>query len=143
MARPRRNTAAAAAKADAAETVQAVKTESAVCADEEKGAASAAVQKDAARVTEKKETAGAAVQKDAAGAVKEQDISHEAGRTVVVEFAGKQIMAKDVLKKAEEAYLAAHKGVGIKTLELYISPEQNAAYYVVNGEASKDFVIQL
>lgn len=52
-------------------------------------------------------------------------------------------MAKDVLKKAEEAYLAAHKGVGIKTLELYISPEQNAAYYVVNGEASKDFVIQL
>ena len=72
-----------------------------------------------------------------------QDTFHEAGRTVVVEFAGKQIMAKDVLKKAEEAYLAAHKGVGIKTLELYISPEQNAAYYVVNGEASKDFVIQL
>ena len=125
MARPRRNTATAVAKADTAETVQAVKKESAVCAAEEKG------------------TVSAAAQKDAAGAVKEQDISHEAGRTVVVEFAGKQIMAKDVLKKAEEAYLAAHKGVGIKTLELYISPEQNAAYYVVNGEASKDFVIQL
>ena len=106
MARPRRNTATAVAKADTAETVQAVKKESAVCAAA-------------------------------------QDTFHEAGRTVVVEFAGKQIMAKDVLKKAEEAYLAAHKGVGIKTLELYISPEQNAAYYVVNGEASKDFVIQL
>ena len=110
MARPRRNTATAVAKADTAETVQAVKKESAVCAAEEKGTVSAAAQKDAA---------------------------------CVVEFAGKQIMAKDVLKKAEEAYLAAHKGVGIKTLELYISPEQNAAYYVVNGEASKDFVIQL
>ena len=134
MARPRRNTATAVAKADTAETVQAVKKESAVCAAEEKGTVSAAAQKDAACVSEKKGTAGAA---DA------QDTFHEAGRTVVVEFAGKQIMAKDVLKKAEEAYLAAHKGVGIKTLELYISPEQNAAYYVVNGEASKDFVIQL
>ena len=134
MARPRRNTATAVAKADTAETVQAVKKESAVCAAEEKGTVSAAALKDAACVSEKKGTAGAA---------EAQDTFHEAGRTVVVEFAGKQIMAKDVLKKAEEAYLAAHKGVGIKTLELYISPEQNAAYYVVNGEASKDFVIQL
>lgn len=134
MARPRRNTATAVAKADTAETVQAVKKESAVCAAEEKGTVSAAAQKDAACVSEKKGTAGAA---------EAQDTFHEAGRTVVVEFAGKQIMAKDVLKKAEEAYLAAHKGVGIKTLELYISPEQNAAYYVVNGGASKDFVIQL
>lgn len=134
MARPRRNTATAVAKADTAETVQAVKKESAVCAAEEKGTVSAAAQKDAACVSEKKGTAGAA---------EAQDTFHEAGRTVVVEFAGKQIMAKDVLKKAEEAYLAAHKGVGIKTLELYISPEQNAAYYVVNGEAFKDFVIQL
>lgn len=134
MARPRRNTATAVAKADTAETVQAVKKESAVCAAEEKGTVSVAAQKDAACVSEKKGTAGAA---------EAQDTFHEAGRTVVVEFAGKQIMAKDVLKKAEEAYLAAHKGVGIKTLELYISPEQNAAYYVVNGEASKDFVIQL
>lgn len=134
MARLRRNTATAVAKADTAETVQAVKKESAVCAAEEKGTVSAAAQKDAACVSEKKGTAGAA---------EAQDTFHEAGRTVVVEFAGKQIMAKDVLKKAEEAYLAAHKGVGIKTLELYISPEQNAAYYVVNGEASKDFVIQL
>ena len=134
MARPRRNTATAVAKADTAETVQAVKKDSAVCAAEEKGTVSAAAQKDAACVSEKKGTAGAA---------EAQDTFHEAGRTVVVEFAGKQIMAKDVLKKAEEAYLAAHKGVGIKTLELYISPEQNAAYYVVNGEASKDFVIQL
>ena len=125
MTRPRRNTAAAAVKVDTAETVQAVKEESGVCAAGEKGAVSAAGQKKAACVAEEKYT------------------THEAGRTVVVEFAGKQIMAKDVLHKAEEAYLAAHKDVEIKTLELYISPEQNAAYYVVNGEASEDFVVQL
>lgn len=125
MTRPRRNTAAAAVKVDTAETVQAVKEESGVCAAGEKGAVSAAGQKKTACVAEEKNT------------------THEAGRTVVVEFAGKQIMAKDVLQKAEEAYLAAHKDVEIKTLELYISPEQNAAYYVVNGEASEDFVVQL
>ena len=125
MARPRRNTATAVAKVDTAETVQAVKEESGVCAAGEKGAVSAAGQKKSACVAEEKYT------------------THEAGRTVVVEFAGKQIMAKDVLQKAEEAYLAAHKDVEIKTLELYISPEQNAAYYVVNGEASEDFVVQL
>ena len=125
MARPRRNTVSAAAKVDTAETVQAVKEVSAVCAAGEKGAVSASGQKNTACVAEEKNT------------------THEAGRTVVVEFAGKQIMAKDVLQKAEEAYLAAHKDVEIKTLELYISPEQNAAYYVVNGEASEDFVVQL
>ena len=125
MTRPRRNTAAAAVKVDTAETVQAGKEESGVCAAGEKGAVSAAGQKKSACVAEEKYT------------------THEAGRTVVVEFAGKQIMAKDVLQKAEEAYLAAHKDVEIKTLELYISPEQNAAYYVVNGEASEDFVVQL
>ena len=125
MTRPRRNTAAAAVKVDTAETVQAVKEESGVCAAGEKGAVSAAGQKKSACVAEEKYT------------------THEAGRTVVVEFAGKQIMAKDVLQKAEEAYLAAHKDVEIKTLELYISPEQNAAYYVVNGEASEDVVVQL
>ena len=125
MTRPRRNTAAAAAKVDTAETVQAVKEVSAVCAAGEKGAVSASGQKNTACVAEEKNT------------------THEAGRTVVVEFAGKQIMAKDVLQKAEEAYLVAHKDVEIKTLELYISPEQNAAYYVVNGEASEDFVVQL
>lgn len=133
MARPRRNTAAAAAKVDTAETVQAVKEESAVCAAGEKGAVSASGQKKTACVAEEKNDAGVA----------EENTTHEAGRTVVVEFAGKQIMAKDVLQKAEEAYLAAHKDVEIKTLELYISPEQNAAYYVVNGEASEDFVVQL
>lgn len=133
MARPRRNTAAAAAKVDTAETVQAVKEESAVCVAGEKGAVSASGQKKTACVAEEKNDAGVA----------EENTTHEAGRTVVVEFAGKQIMAKDVLQKAEEAYLAAHKDVEIKTLELYISPEQNAAYYVVNGEASEDFVVQL
>lgn len=73
----------------------------------------------------------------------EQKPVRRAERTVIVEFAGKQIKAKEILAKAEAAYEEAHKGVEIKTLELYISPEQNAAYYVVNGEGSDEFKIEL
>lgn len=67
----------------------------------------------------------------------------EAGKTVVVEYAGKQIKAKEVLAQAESAFKAARSGEEIRTIELYISVEQNAAYYVVNGESNENFKIQL
>lgn len=67
----------------------------------------------------------------------------EIEKTVVIEFGGKQIKARDVLAQAEEAYAQSHPGTAVKTMELYISPEQSAAYYVVNGEASEDFKIGL
>lgn len=62
---------------------------------------------------------------------------------VVIEFAGKQTVAKDVLDKAVKAYEAAHKGVEIKTIEVYVKPEENVAYYVVNGEGSDDYKVTL
>lgn len=67
----------------------------------------------------------------------------EAEKSVVVEFGGRQVVAKDVLAQAEKAYAETHPETVIKTIELYISPEQNAAYYVVNGEGSDDFKIEL
>lgn len=62
---------------------------------------------------------------------------------VVIEFAGKQIVAKDVLDKAVKAYEEAHKGAEIKTIEVYVKPEENVAYYVVNGEGSDDYKVTL
>lgn len=62
---------------------------------------------------------------------------------VVIEFAGRQIMAKEVLDKAVKAYSAAHKGAEIKTIEVYVKPEENVAYYVVNGEGSDDYKVTL
>ena len=62
---------------------------------------------------------------------------------VVIEFAGKQIVAKDVLDKAVKAYAEAHKGAEIKTIEVYVKPEENVAYYVVNGEGSDDYKVTL
>ena len=62
---------------------------------------------------------------------------------VYIEFAGKQIVAKDVLDKAVKAYAEAHKGAEIKTIEVYVKPEENVAYYVVNGEGSDDYKVIL
>ncbi|MCD7906675.1 MAG: DUF6465 family protein [Clostridium sp.] len=91
----------------------------------------------AAKVAEIKEEVKAVAKETATAPAAEIE------KTVVVEFGGKQINAKEVLAQAEKAYLASHPGVEIKNVELYISPEQNAAYYVVNREASDDFKIEL
>ena len=42
-----------------------------------------------------------------------------------------------------KAYEEAHKGAEIKTIEVYVKPEENVAYYVVNGEGSDDYKVTL
>lgn len=120
MARPRRNIAAA------------VQNKAVEAAAEVVASAKAA----APRKTAVSESAAAA--ECAAAAVKA-----EPERKVVVEFGGKQLKIEDIMAQAEKAYADARTNVEIKSVELYISPEQNAAYYVVNGEASEDFKIEL
>ncbi len=63
---------------------------------------------------------------------------------VHIQFGGdKDIVAKDILDKAVENYKASHKDVQVKNIELYIVPEKNTAYYVVNGEEAEENQIQL
>lgn len=53
---------------------------------------------------------------------------------VVFQFLGNDIEPKSLLEQAKEDYLATGgKEKDIETMELYIKPEDNAAYYVVNG----------
>ena len=122
MARPKR-TMAAAAQAGAALT----RTAEVKKAEDVKKAAEPVVKEEV---------------KETAAAVKEV-AKPEIEQSVVVEFGGRQVAAKDVLAQAEKDYGMTHPGTVIKSIELYISPEQNAAYYVVNGEGSDDFRIQL
>lgn len=122
MARPKR-TMAAAAQAGAALT----RTAEVKKAEDVKKAAEPVVKEEV---------------KETAAAVKEV-AKPEIEKSVVVEFGGRQVAAKDVLAQAEKEYAMAHPETVIKSIELYISPEQNAAYYVVNGEGSDDFRIQL
>ena len=127
MARPKR-TAAAAAQTGAVQT----RTAEVKKAAEVKSTAEVKTAEDVKKADEP------AVKE----AVKET-VKPEIEKSVVVEFGGRQVAAKDVLAQAEKADAKTHPGTVIKSMELYISPEQNAAYYVVNGEGSDDFRIDL
>ena len=51
-----------------------------------------------------------------------------------VEYYGKQVEERTVIANVKKAWTKSGKKVGdIKTLDLYIKPEENAAYYVING----------
>lgn len=67
----------------------------------------------------------------------------EAQASVIIQFGGKEILAKEILDKAKAAFAAANEGVEIQTIELYVKPEEHAAYYVVNGVGSTAYKIEL
>ncbi len=55
----------------------------------------------------------------------------------VVEYYGKQVEEKDMIANVKKAWTKSGKKVGdIKTMELYIKPEEAAVYYVINGTES-------
>lgn len=62
---------------------------------------------------------------------------------VVIQFAGKSVPAKDILATATKAFTESHKGTAIKSIDIYVKPEDSAAYYVVNGEGSDEFKVEL
>lgn len=62
---------------------------------------------------------------------------------IVIEFSGKQVLAKDILAMVEAHYKAGHPDDEIKTIEIYVQPENNVAYYVVNGQDLPDCCVEL
>ena len=64
--------------------------------------------------------------------------------SVVVQFAGKEVAEKDLIAAVKKAYTKKGNKVGdIKTIEIYVKPEECAAYYVVNGVGADDYKIEL
>ena len=64
--------------------------------------------------------------------------------SVVVQFAGKEVTEKDLIAAVKKAYTKKGNNVGdIKTIEIYVKPEESAAYYVVNGIGADDYKIEL
>ena len=49
----------------------------------------------------------------------------------------------DIAAKAYKAYKSTHKRKVVTEFHVYVKPEENAAYYTVNGEGSADFKINL
>lgn len=98
------------------------------------------VKQEAAAVTaEVKEEKKAPVRKTAARRTKKTAPK----TTVMIEYAGRQFDMEEIVKKASEAFGNANPNTEIKTLEVYVQPEEQVAYYVANGEGSEDFKVEL
>ncbi|MDD3221491.1 MAG: hypothetical protein EOM34_01255 [Clostridia bacterium] len=57
--------------------------------------------------------------------------------SVFVEYQGLQVEEKDIIAKVKELWLNDGKKIkDIKDIKLYVKPEENAAYYVINDDFS-------
>ena len=93
----------------------------------------AAEKKPAAKkaTTAKKEAAPAAKKEAAVSAV------------VNFQFAGKSYTTEDLVKITKDVwkYDLGKKPADLKTVELYVKPEESLTYYVINGEITGSFAI--
>lgn len=144
--------AAPVAEVKAAEPAAAKKAVAKKPATAKKTAAKTTVKKEAAPAAEKKTAVKKAAAPKKAAETTEAAPKKPRGRkpavkeavsSVYIEYAGKQVVAKDVLEAAKKAYSEINKDAVIKTIEVYVKPEENAAYYVVNGEGSDQYKVLL
>ena len=127
-----------------AETVKTVKTETAAPAVK-------AEVKETVKEAPKAEVKTEAVKAEAPKAEKKAEVKaepkkrgpkpkaekKEAVQNVYVQFAGKEILTADLAAQVTEKWGAlGHRASSIKELNLYVKPEDNAAYYVINGKES-------
>lgn len=109
---------------------------------EEKAAPAAqAVKKETTKAAAKAKTA---VKKTAAkaGAAK-RGPKKEAEAIVSVQFSGKSYTTQELVAIAKDVwkYDLKQKASDFKSVELYVKPEENQAYYVINGEYTGSFFI--
>ena len=125
------NTVKEAKTAEAAKETVKVASEKAA---EVKETAKEESKKVADKATETKDTVKKAVKKTAA---KVTEKKAELVSEVYVQFAGQEAKVDAVIERATQAYVAdGHRASSIKSLQVYLKPEESAAYYVVNGDTT-------
>ena len=93
----------------------------------------------------KKETAKEPAAKKETAAKKEaaKKAADELKASVYIQFDGGEASVETLVSAAKQAYVAlGHKEEEIKTLDVYVKPQEHAAYYAVNGEGSEEFRIE-
>lgn len=69
--------------------------------------------------------------KEAAAEVKEE-VKAEAKTEVFVEFGGVQVSVDEVVENVKKTFAAEGNADEVKSVKVYLKPEDSAAYYVVN-----------
>ncbi len=97
----------------------------------------APVKAEAKKETAKKETAKKAPAKKPAA--KKAELKSE----ISVQFGGKSYSQEDLLKIAKDVwkYDLKQKAADLTSVELYVKPEENMVYYVMNKETTGSFYI--
>ena len=125
-------------------TVKTEEVKEAVSTAEKKKAAPSRTRKALETQEAKKETAPKKeTEKKAAAPRKTAAKKAEPKAEFFIEYAGRQISGKEILEAAKKDYLSKNKDTAVKTLELYIKPEEHTAYYTVNGEGSDEYKVEL
>ena len=58
-------------------------------------------------------------------------------KSLFVQYNGKQVEEKEIVASVKKAWTDAGNKVGdIKTMEVYVKPEEDAVYYVINETES-------
>lgn len=80
-----------------------------------------------------------AAKKEAATAKKTAAVKKEIQETVFVQFAGAEYNLETIRTNVKNAWIAetGKKESDIKEIQIYVKPEERAAYYVVNGEITE------
>ena len=81
------------------------------------------------KVAEKAKTETKKVAKKATAAAKKETV-----RTAILQYQGEDYKVDDFVAKAEAAFKAENKRKAVNEIKVYIKPEDNAAYYVVNDD---------
>lgn len=117
---------------------EAVKAEAKVPAEKKEAVKEAAPKKEETKAAAKKETAKPAEAVKAEPAKKAPAKKAAIKETVYLQYLGKEISHQDLVKQVKEVWTKQlKKKVGeIKTITLYLKPEENAAYYVVNDDVT-------
>lgn len=98
-----------------------------------------AVEKVTEKVAEKTEELAAKTEKAVKTAVKKAPAKKtEVKETVYLQYLGKEINKEDLMKQVKEIWTKElkHKVSELKSVTLYLKPEENAAYYVINEETT-------
>ena len=119
------NKATSAVKKEAAKATTSAKNEATKATTK----ATTAVKKEAVKAT----TAVKKTATKATAAAKKTEVK----KAIFLQYMGQDYKLDDITSRVEAAYKAENKKKTISEVNVYIKPEENAAYYVVNGCAGK------
>ncbi len=61
----------------------------------------------------------------------------------ILQYGDQEFDITDIARKAYKSYKSVHKRKAVTSFKIYIKPEDNAAYFTVNGEGAAEFKVDL